>query len=61
MPVFNEEFNLYDQNNNSELFHLHSFGKLFPIRAISFREKKTTTQSLNVCLTEQDILSTTAL
>ncbi|WP_297131791.1 AraC family transcriptional regulator [uncultured Eubacterium sp.] len=30
MPVFNEEFNLYDQNNNSELFHLHSFGKLFP-------------------------------
>lgn len=30
MPVFNEEFNLYDQNNNSKLFHLHSFGKLFP-------------------------------
>lgn len=30
MSVFNEEFNLYDQNHNSELFHLHSFGKLFP-------------------------------
>lgn len=30
MPVFNEEFNLYDQNHNSSLFHLHSFGKLFP-------------------------------
>lgn len=30
MPVFNEEFNLYDHNQNSELFHLHSFGKLFP-------------------------------
>lgn len=60
MPVFNEEFNLYDQNNNSELFHLHS-ASCSPIRAISFREKKTTTQSLNVCLTEQDILSTTAL
>lgn len=30
MAVFNEEFYIYDENQNSELFHLHSFGKLFP-------------------------------
>ena len=30
MPVFNEDFYLYDRNRNSSLFHLHSFGKLYP-------------------------------
>ena len=30
MPIFNEEMYLYDKNQNSDLFHLHSFGRLFP-------------------------------
>lgn len=30
MPVFQEEMYLYDQNQNSELFHLYAFGKLYP-------------------------------
>lgn len=30
MPIFNEEIYLYDKNQNSDLFHLHSFGRLFP-------------------------------
>lgn len=30
MSVFNEDFYLYDRNRNSALFHLHSFGKLYP-------------------------------
>ena len=25
MPIFNEEMYLYDKNQNSDLFHLHSF------------------------------------
>ncbi len=30
MPIFKEDFYYYDKNNNSQLFHLHSFGKLYP-------------------------------
>lgn len=30
MPVFREEMYLYDQNQNSGLFHLYAFGKLYP-------------------------------
>lgn len=44
MSVFNEEFHLYDKNNNSELFHLHSFGTLFPDKnyIISRKENSNT-------------------
>lgn len=42
MPVFNEEFYLYDRNQNSGLFHLHSVGKLFPDASYIISRKENT-------------------
>lgn len=44
MPIFNEEMYLYDKNQNSDLFHLHSFGRLYPDAdyIISLKENSNT-------------------
>ena len=44
MPIFNEEMYLYDKNQNSDLFLLHSFGRLYPDAdyIISLKENSNT-------------------
>lgn len=44
MPIFNEEMYLYDKKQNSDLFHLHSFGRLYPDAdyIISLKENSNT-------------------
>lgn len=49
--VFKEDFYLYDKNSASELFHLHSFGKLYPDKSYIISRQENT-DTIIECVTD---------